>query len=88
MAFSKELGFYKTAAGKIEVFLPKFFLQVIVEKIGAETAEHYFPGIVDHLQNMPSKEGFAAIVAQNHTGNHYRNKPLRIPVQPGQPVRG
>jgi hypothetical protein len=88
VAYSKELGFHKTAAGKIEMFFPQFFVQGVMEEIGIEKAQQHLPGLMQHLQNVPSKDGFAAIVNQNSTGNHYRNKHIKVAVQPGQPVSG
>jgi len=33
-------------------------------------------------------EAARALVAQNHTGRHHRNKKISIPTCPGEPVRG
>ena len=89
VAYSKEFGFHKAAAGKIEVFLPQSFVQgLIEEKIGIERVQRLHPRLMQHLYNVPSKDEFAAIVNQNNTGNHYRNKHITVAVQPGQPVRG
>ena len=87
--YSKELGFHHLeTTGEVWVFLPKSFVQGVLEAMDIKEVEREFPGLMQHLQNLPDEKEHAARVAQNRTGNHYRNKWLRIPVQPGQPVRG
>ena len=89
VVYSKELGFHHIEpTGVIWVFLPQSFVLGQMEEIGIEEFKRHHPGITQQLQNIPSKDGFAATVALNHTGNHYRNKHIKVAVQPGQPVRG
>ena len=88
VVYTKELGFHHTAADKWRVFLPKSFMQAMVDDVGITEVERVFPGVAQYVQNLPNKEQFDSRVERNSTGNHYRNKQLRIPVQPGQPVRG
>jgi len=34
-----------------------------------------------------SNDAIRRMMAENHTGNHYRNKTIAVPTSPGQPVR-
>ena len=38
--------------------------------------------------DFPSPEEAERIQQANHTGNHHRNRYVRVPTAPGQPVRG
>ena len=87
--YTKEWGFHHLLkTGEVVVLYPKSFVAAVIEARGVKAVEHECPGIQQYLVNFPSKEEFAAIVAQNSTGNHYRNKHITVAVQPGQPVRG
>ena len=37
--------------------------------------------------SAPSAEEFRGMIAENITGNHYRNKSIKVPTTAGQPVR-
>ena len=57
--------------------------------------EVFFVGEEDQVGDDETAEGLRVQMShtreriqQNHTGNHYRNKKLRIPTAPGEPVRG
>lgn len=38
--------------------------------------------------DIPTREEQVAMREANYTGNHYRNHHVRVPTEPGQPVRG
>ena len=41
-----------------------------------------------HARHPGHGEAFQARINENLTGNHYRNRYVRIPTAPGEPVRG
>ena len=84
--YNTELGFNHTVLGKLHVIMPMSFVDAMLEKLGDKVED--LPGLIKYFQEFPNEDEFDAMVDLNHTGNHKRNKVIRIPVQPGQPVRG
>ena len=53
--------------------------------------EGYFVSAVGHAFDVSDEVGEAALRAAtqaNHTGNHYRNHSIKVPIAPGEPLRG
>ena len=65
------------------------------ESIGDDPAKRcQFDSKYQRVVEAASQGGVAAsddavrrMMAENHTGNHYRNKTIAVPTSPGQPVR-
>ena len=51
-----------------------------------DTVGRKLPGL--HPEHPGKGAPFLGVIAENHTGNHYRNKKVRVPTAPNEPVRG
>ncbi len=70
----------KTEHGVILVGGPSS-VQTIEESLG-----QHLPGL--HPDHPGKGNPFLERIAENHTGNHYRNRIVRVPTAPNEPVRG
>ncbi len=48
--------------------------------------EQYLPGM--HPEHPGHGRAFQERIAENRAGNHYRNRRVRVPTAPSEPVRG
>jgi hypothetical protein len=50
-----------------------------------ETLNRHLPGL--HPEHPGHGSPFQERIAENHTGNHHRNRTVNVPTAPNQPVR-
>ncbi len=70
----------KTDRGIVHVGAPS------TVEVFEQSAGQHLPGL--HPEHPGRGDAFQERIAENRTGNHHRNRTVRVPTAPGEPVRG